>query len=76
MAKHTPFLRRDHLAVVLRGVADLFVASRSYIVYRQVFQFCQLQPSLHALSLRSNVISSMKILSSGRARSFLTDHTR
>ena len=49
----------------------LFVAYSVHIVYRQVFQvpqFPQFEPSLEALSLRSDVISSVKILSFGGVR--------
>ena len=43
----------------------LFVASRLHIVYRQVFevpQFLHDEPTLDALSFRSDVMSSIKIL--------------
>ena len=47
---------------------SLFVAYRLYIVYRQVLwvpKILHCEPSLGALSLRSDVMSSIKILSSG-----------
>ena len=46
---------------------SFFVAYRLYIVYRQVFQVPQIfhfEPYLAALSLRSDVTSTMQILSS------------
>ena len=46
--------------------ASLLVANRLYIVYRQVFEvpyILQLEPSLDAFRLRSDVISSKMILS-------------
>jgi len=48
---------------------NLFVAYRLYIVYRQDFQvplFLHFEPSLDALSLRSDVTSLIKILSGRR----------